>query len=479
MAKLLRFLRVPSYLFLILSASAVAAATLTTRQSNQPFPAFPNRLSALLNNSREPYRERRRLVLPSHLARPHSTDDTDLPCGDSWQRNYTAFHSAARAAARDPSGREQQKAELRYLTFTCTPGLCGGIGDLLIGLVSSFLLCLLQDRILIIDYPWMDDAFEPSHVDWRLGDDVPMEPARAFPPGRRDRRRRGQADPNEVQQGEVLRVNMHNADLPSNVTAFFERMSEARNVRLMWNRGLLVRLYEENGAWWHELHRRGLRLPSAFGCILRYLIMPKPAVRHMVKEGIARLTYPGTASICIHVRTSDISTWEQPKVGEKVKPRKENVKRLLKGSQRLFACAQRLEDYWYSSDAPGMSVKWVLMSSSLGLKQAAQRKYGSKVMTTDIQPLHIELQGFSDEQRAEAFQSTVAEWLLFTHCNHFIFTESGFSKTAALYSLRRLSAHMMARWADSWRDHSWKDKCDPEEPTRITVLGNTTRWSGI
>ncbi|CAI5478404.1 unnamed protein product [Closterium sp. Yama58-4] len=468
-----------SSLLLIIASSAAAATPLTTHQFSHPSPTSANRHSTIVSHSNEQYNGRRRLVLPSHLARPHSADDTELPCGDAWQHNYTAFHSSARAAARDPSARAQEKAELRYLTFTCTPGLCGGIGDLLIGLVSSFLLCLLQDRILIVDYPWMLHAFEPNHIDWRLGDDVPMNPARPFPPGPRDRRRRGGGDPNEVQEGEVLRVNLHNRDLPSNVTEFFERMRAARNIRLMWNRGLLVRLYEEDGPWWHELHRRGLRLPSAFGCILRYLIMPTPAVRHMVREGIVRLTYPGTASICIHVRTSDISTWEQPKVGERVKPRKENVKRLLKGSQRLFACAQKLEDYWYSSDAPGMAVKWVLMSSSLGLKQAAQRKYGSKVMTTDIQPLHIELQGFSDEERAEAFRSTVAEWLLFTHCNHFVFTESGFSKTAALYSLRRLSAHMMARWADSWRDHSWKDKCDPEEPTRITVLGNTTRWSGI
>ncbi|CAI5474888.1 unnamed protein product [Closterium sp. Yama58-4] len=459
-----------SSLLLFITASAATATPLTTHQFSRPSPTSADRHSTIVSHSNEQYNGRRMLVLPSHLARPHSTDDTELPCGDAWQHNYTAFHTSARTAARDPSARAQEKAELRYLTFTCTPGLCGGIGDLLIGLVSSFLLCVLQDRILIVDYPWMLHAFEPNHIDWRLGDDVPMDPARPFPPGPRDRRRRGGGDPNEVQEGEVLRVNLHNRDLPSNVTEFFERMRAARNIRLMWNRGLLVRLYEEDGAWWHELHRRGLRLPSAFGCILRYLIMPTPAVRHMVREGIARLTYPGTASICIHVRTSDISTWEQPKVGEKVKPRKENVKRLLKGSHRLFACAQKLEDYWYSSDAPGMAVKWVLMSSSLGLKQAAQRKYGSKVMTTDIQPLHIELQGFSDEERAEAFRSTVAEWLLFTHCNHFIFTESGFSKTAALYSLRRLSAHMMARWADSWRDHSWKDKCDPEEPTRITAF---------
>ncbi|CAI5954307.1 unnamed protein product [Closterium sp. NIES-65] len=415
MAIRLQSFRHLSSLLLFITASAATASPLISHQFSHPSPTSADRHSTIVSHSNEQYNGRRRLVLPSHLARPHSTDDTELPCGDAWQHNYTAFHTSARAAARDPSARAQEKAELRYLTFTCTPGLCGGIGDLLIGLVSSFLLCVLQDRILIVDYPWMLHAFEPNHIDWRLGDDVPMDPARPFPPGPRDRRRRGQADPNEVQEGEVLRVNLHNRDLPSNVTEFFERMRAARNIRLMWNRGLLVRLYEEDGAWWHELHRRGLRLPSAFGCILRYLIMPTPGVRHMVREGIAQLTYPGTASICIHVRTSDISTWEQPKVGEKVKPRKENVKRLLKGSQRLFSCAQvgghsssralccrawhhpcvtvncmwwrmqKLEDYWYSSDAPGMAVKWVLMSSSLGLKQAAQRKYGNRF--TDLYDL--------------------------------------------------------------------------------------------
>jgi len=93
--------------------------------------------------------------------------------------------------------------------------------------------------------------------------------------------------------------------------------------------------------------------------------------------------------------------------------------------------------------------------------------------------MHIELKG-SDAQRADAFRTTAVEWVLLSRCcSQFLFMESGFSKTAALYSLQPLGMYMFGRWADSWRDASWRDKCTPEEPTRIDVLGNTTRWSGI
>ena len=117
--------------------------------------------------------------------------------------------------------------------------------------------------------------------------------------------------------------------------------------------------------------------------------------------------------------------------------------------------------------------------SSPSLLPAPPPSTSSQVLISPIAPTHIELQGDSEQQRAAAFRSTAAEWVLFTHCRAFVFTESGFSKTAALFSLRRMSAWMMARHADGWLGNGWRDSCDPERPTTMAVLGNTTRWSGI
>lgn len=76
--------------------------------------------------------------------------------GATWQQEYAALHSEIRSGRAPPGKRG------RFLTFTCIPGACGGIGDLFIGLVSAFIVALMQDRALIVDYQYMEQAFEPA-----------------------------------------------------------------------------------------------------------------------------------------------------------------------------------------------------------------------------------------------------------------------------------------------------------------------------
>lgn len=76
--------------------------------------------------------------------------------GGTWQQEYADLHDWMRSAAVPAHKR-------RFLTFVCIPGLCGGIGDLFIGLVSAFLVAFLQKRALIIDYAYMDSAFVPAN----------------------------------------------------------------------------------------------------------------------------------------------------------------------------------------------------------------------------------------------------------------------------------------------------------------------------
>ena len=268
---------------------------------------------------------------PSHSALPLKErlfawhPDEDLSCGSAWQKSYGDFYSSRRPQKNSDSisfsshEGSSSPTDVKYLTFTCIPGKCGGIGDLFIGFVSAFVVALMQNRILVLDYPFMEAAFLPSHIDWRLGPDVPMDPHRAYPPGRQARREEW-----EVKEGEVLYVNLHNKDIPDDVEAFFQAMEPARNIRLLWNRGLLVYLFsraksqltwqkgsggesderaadisrrslhEEVGSsgsgrvgegggggtregrgergWGDRLREAGLRLPSAFGCILQFLI---------------------------------------------------------------------------------------------------------------------------------------------------------------------------------------------------------------
>ena len=76
-----------------------------------------------------------------------------------------------------------------------------------------------------------------------------------------------------------------------------------------------------------------------------------------------------------------------------------------------------------------------------------------------------------------AWQTSVAEWLVLSQCNIFVISESGFSKTAALVSLRPMSIYLLARFTYKSKRNEWKDECDPEKPANFELLGS--RWSGV
>ncbi|CAI7810840.1 unnamed protein product [Closterium sp. NIES-53] len=62
------------------------------------------------------------------------------------------------------------------------------------------------------------------------------------------------------------------------------------------------------------------------------------------------------------------------------------------------------------------------------------------------------------------FREMVAEWLLLSTCHSFVLPESGFSRSAALYSLRPMSIFFYQR-------------CDPEAPEKLTDMAST--WSRV
>jgi len=67
---------------------------------------------------------------------------------------------------------QEGEAPAKYLTYT--PFEQQGLGDRLLGLVSTFLTALVTDRALIIADPVLSQTFEPALVDWRVGPDVTL-----------------------------------------------------------------------------------------------------------------------------------------------------------------------------------------------------------------------------------------------------------------------------------------------------------------
>ncbi|GJP62216.1 hypothetical protein CLOP_g19304 [Closterium sp. NIES-67] len=66
--------------------------------------------------------------------------------------------------------------------------------------------------------------------------------------------------------------------------------------------------------------------------------------------------------------------------------------------------------------------------------------------------------GTAEWDSREAFLDIVADWLLLAGCNTHVLSQSGYSATAAFYSLRPFAAFM-------------PDKCVPEAPMHADLLG--------
>ncbi|GJP75322.1 hypothetical protein CLOP_g5774 [Closterium sp. NIES-67] len=360
-------------------------------------------------------------------------------------------------------GVERTAAMVRFATYSCDSlARCGGVGDVVLGVFSTFLVALLQDRALVLQHPLLHHAFEPVHVDWTMADDVPAGPGRELDPHN---------DTDEAQPGEVTAINLQDT-VPASPEALFARHEAAANIFVRWNRGVATRIFREGGEWSRLLHSLGLRLPVTFGCVIRFLLRPKADVLKAVERQMRELERPGVSSICIHTRTPDEMTWTNR--GEVLNGENDAAAELLGWARsKLLACAQKVEDFWIPSDVP---VRWVFLSNSRDIKDAVISEYGDKVLTTGITPLHTAMVRAA-AARVASWQTSVAEWVLLTRCSLFVVTESGFSKTAALFSLRPLAVYLLARHHYRSQRNAWTDSCDPERPASFALLGE--RWSGI
>ena len=119
----------------------------------------------------------------SHRSRFHTLQSTwpaDV-CSD-WHIQHAAFHERMRAASRTGDRSlvkgqgTQQDMELRFATFSCAKlSRCGGVGDVLLGVFSAFLVAVLQGRALIINHPLVSATFDPAFVDWHMTEDINVD----------------------------------------------------------------------------------------------------------------------------------------------------------------------------------------------------------------------------------------------------------------------------------------------------------------
>ncbi|GJP65362.1 hypothetical protein CLOP_g22253 [Closterium sp. NIES-67] len=379
-----------------------------------------------------------------------------LPCPSSVFRcptttgpptNLAPTPPPASAPAPSPTTAPLPPSSPRFLTFD-QPGPCGGFGDFLVGVVSLFAVALLDRRAFIIRHDCLPYAFEPAFIDWRESPDVPLEPSY-----------QGNYVNGTFPEERIPRINLHDqrVDLQE-----FAKLKAFRNVRVLWNRGMLTEILTRGtGEWADALRATGLRPPYAFGCILRFLVRPRKEIWPLMEHLLHEMQGARTVTVGVHVRLND-GVIKRDNVSEE-SVNATTMLKALRSVNFMLDCARAVEDMWYP---PPLSVRWMLITNSIHYKMAVRENFPGKVLETNFVPHHsAEFGQKGDPKEVQGFREMVADWLLLSRSRVFVIMVSGFSRTAAMFSLRPTAIFTPLK------------HCDPETPYLLSDFG--LEYSGI
>lgn len=244
---------------------------------------------------------------------------------------------------------------------------------------------------------------------------------------------------------------------------------EAWTTLISINRGKTIRMFE-NQNHIARLSATGLTSATAFGCIVNYLIKPKPEIFLPVVNQLhtmASLT-SNILKIGIQIRTGD---------------------RTMGNSHRatadeyagFFNCAKDIEHFALSANPQYQKAIWYLVSDLKSVREDAVAKFGVDKVLTSVD-IHIEHS--SKEESAckngncgnvthNGFSAAAAEWWMFSMADYFVISEySGFGRSAAMHSLRSSSIYTIP-----WKKMRAGVSCTNESYTSLENLSYA--WSGI
>ncbi|CAI5489869.1 unnamed protein product, partial [Closterium sp. Naga37s-1] len=257
----------------------------------------------------------------------------------------------------------------------------------------AFVTAVLDGHALIVRHDCLPDAFLPAMIDWRLSDDVLLEPARVVTaPGYNWDGVVSAARPEApAKEGEVVRLDMRNSRVE--LATYFKALENATNIRLSANLGALTHLATKaTGEWAERFKELGIRLPYAVGCFLRFLLRPRDEVRKLFHSIMQQLRarmggnhssssgaqqqqlQQRVATMGIHIRVQDEVVW----AGDRGKPKEltsQQMDALFGDAKQWLDCAQRVEGYWFPLS---LAVRWMLITNSAQLKAAIKSKYPDK-----------------------------------------------------------------------------------------------------
>lgn len=397
-------------------------------------------------------------------------------CGNSdWRSKYSDFHRKELLKEKDKKilvaipNLSGKAAPIALKDFVFLKFLCAGLADRLIGASTASLIAILTNRAFQIgrrkELPQLESAFESAFFNWTRSQDEDwlIEPLKH------------KANPrnyNEtvIQSHDYFAVNtlddyrLQDRLLRGNLNELMG--GEARTTLMVINRGKTIRMFEnQNHA--QQLKEMGLLPETAFGCMLLFLVKPKPEIFAPVLPLLKEISSnEKTLKIGIQIRSGDRmmqNPHHQVHVDE---------------FSAFFSCAEQIEQFALASGKYD-KVKWLLVTDIKSIRESAVKKYGSEKLMTSLQ-VHIEHSSKEssvctncDPVSLHGFTGAAAEWFTLAMADYFVISRySGFGRSAAMLSMKSSSVYTVI---------NGKEKapitCNSQSFTDLETM--SYEWSGI
>ncbi|GAA5895382.1 hypothetical protein JCM5296_002392 [Sporobolomyces johnsonii] len=370
-----------------------------TAPTHKSFPRPSEGPGLFVNGSLTKYSE---LLQEWHTGRPVEVCEKG-----TWEDEYTALHAEMMRGEREPS----------LLEYACLKEEgCGGFADRFLGMVSAFLYSILTKRAFTIAWEQpspFDLVFDSPYIDW----------SRPFSPTSTTPLRTVHANQTLLDaRKDIQAFNWGAQQVDEFFPHFVANYSDGKDspyLRLKMNRGVSIRSFHYPTIA-PRLHSLGLRLTTAYSCLLNYLIRPKAAALAFITQYTSVFSLPEYFVIGIQIRTGDASLISAS----------DDVLNTVKVHKNYFTCAEQVAQTYAH---PSQKVIYYLVSDSHALEEDALRAYPDKVVVTGLRQNHVEtvIAGWGEawKDAADASMRTIAESWIFAGTDFQILTlHSGFAK---------------------------------------------------
>lgn len=305
-------------------------------------------------------------------------------CGTGWHRLFARWESQQKNAMRDDS--------TKAIVWRCA-GSCGGFGDRLRGILTSFALALVTDRAFFIDHPNpapLQDFFQVAkpHISWVFNQSL-------------------------LQGRSVLEENFLNHVTPplglysqADLTSY-EAYDVVVQINNFWRPFDIL----HNPSLRHVDKFRALNEHTLAGCMLNYLLVPMPDLQRQVQDMKQAAIIRQQHVLAVQVRTGDSQSKNETL-----------LKELL---QYYELCIQNLQ-------TTGNETYQLFLTTDAEQVLELMKDAHPDMISFAGQIFHVDGNFGAPDSPHAAFKKVILDHLMISQSHKLIISRSGFAELAAV-----------------------------------------------